>query len=570
MIACYSTCECGGELFGKLSGACISISRQRPNRSQSSSRILRKFAKAMNWTGGNLSRVSKGSNKSTVQRQKEHFAKVRTKLRDCTTMGDESITEALAHLSSGQKTTPQLSNGKRSHHGNPTTVTTPSGSFRSRSARYPNASHASTAESGGTGKLVTSPPFEHCQDNDSKQQHLGTSIDAERRRLLEGQDWLGLELMKPLEAKFSKVRKEQVGKRKKLYTDPRLQSRSLMHRPLQSCTLPVEAESVHNKRPDREVILVRIGSHALSTDGSSFIKPNSCRPEHPRVKVDTSTKCPYGLRSARYDSEMSPEARTAQRQLGYIGDSCRRSVSISNPHYRGSEDARTTSPFFEVDPEGLLGSIGLSKTQSKSYNVLLHRDVTNGLRDADFTDMIKALDFDNACVPNSASVSSLPNNELTVPSQNRFSSAVTDAGEESRAVQQIQSDEAVVGGEEDWKQLMEMGVKCKKVRRSSPAGRAERHAWDCTLQDGRERAQSSNHSATTQPSHFIWSDFHTGLGTSFRSSPITMNGVEAISKPEDSSGQVRRQLQDQSTDLWERFIFGSNALISPTNYFEMS
>lgn len=362
----------------------------------------------MNWTGGNLSRVSKGTNKSSVQRQKGHFAKVRTKLQDGTTMGDISITKALAQLSSGQKTTPQLINGKRSYHGNPTTVPTPLGRFRSRSARYTIASHASTSESGGTGKLVTSPSFEHCQGNDSKQQHLGTSIDAERRRLLEGQDWLGLELMKPLEAKFSKVRKEQVGKRKKLHTDPRLQSRSPMHRPLQSCTLPVEAESVRNKRPDREVILVRIGSHALLTDESSSIKLNSCRTEHPRVKVDTSTKCPYGLRSAPCDSKMDPEARTAQRQFGYVVDSCRRSVSTSILHYRGSKDARTKSPYLEVDPEGLPGSIGLSKTQSKPYNVLLHRDVTNELRDADFTDLIKALDFDKACVPNSASVSCLP------------------------------------------------------------------------------------------------------------------------------------------------------------------
>lgn len=142
-------------------------------------------------------------------------------------------------------------------------------------------------------------------------------------------------------------------------------------------------------------------------------------------------------------------------------------------------------------------------------------------------------------------------NAVTVASQNRFSPAVPDAGEESRALQQIQSDEVVVGGEEDWKRLMEMGVNCKRVRTSSPDGRVERHAWDCTLQDHRERAQSSNNSATMPPSRFIWSNFHTGLETSFRSSPRSMNGVEAILTPEDFSGQVRRRLKDQSTDSWK-------------------
>lgn len=137
-------------------------------------------------------------------------------------------------------------------------------------------------------------------------------------------------------------------------------------------------------------------------------------------------------------------------------------------------------------------------------------------------------------------------------------------------MQKIHSDEVVVGGEEEWKGLMEIDVECKRVRRSSPEERFERDAWNCTLQDHRERAQFSNNPAATPQSRFQRSNFHTRLETSFRSSPRpqhpSMNGVEGISNLEDFSGQVRSQLQDQSIDLWERFIFGSDSLNSTSIY----
>lgn len=186
----------------------------------------------MNWTGGNLTRHSRDADKDLAQRQRGHFAKLRTRLRDGRIIEPQhemtNLQDGTLASCSDESTAPwSCSYGEGSAQ---LTGANANGNVISRVnhkkfdfrkvTRAPELAYINDRPYGNDG-----PVFQDrlCHKVDAPQQiHIRlsrreSSLSAQRHRLLEYEDWLGLVSRTRLNLDSSKVEMRMgAGKRKRL------------------------------------------------------------------------------------------------------------------------------------------------------------------------------------------------------------------------------------------------------------------------------------------------------------------------------------------------------------------
>jgi len=220
----------------------------------------------MNWTGGNLTRHSKGANKGFAQRQKAHFAKVRSKLQDgLAGTGNESGRSAAPHYLADQPDVERRISDAPSHL---ETKHTSRPDFYNQSS----SEHRAKRSQGNPRQRVATPPSLEDIDRDilpHREHHDGVlPVDAYKRLLLKDEDWLGLVPARPLSLNFTESKdKVKVGKRRKLNFRPKLQSLAESHH-MAIEEVPVDR---NNMLSTGDTILVRTGPEALNDEIGSEI-----------------------------------------------------------------------------------------------------------------------------------------------------------------------------------------------------------------------------------------------------------------------------------------------------------
>lgn len=277
----------------------------------------------MNWTGGSLQRHSKNARKSVMQRQKQHFAKVRTALQNGPEMpsapfrpsflvdqdlnlgGRLPLFGASSIRHTGHMKRPQRRYGEHdavsiraSWHANkaasdPQIMRGTMGE-RTRQVSSPcdtdaqgmleahrSVSQHSTYRQCDISKGIlkdASRPKRKASDADSE----GHLLEANRRRLLERRDWAGLTLSRPVNMHFaSRKEKGNLAKRRKVDGQPRM-------RPYYDDTIiPRHGQGLHGDHRGKgtyneaEDVRIRIGTDALISQTpvqqSESAKPHSAK-----------------------------------------------------------------------------------------------------------------------------------------------------------------------------------------------------------------------------------------------------------------------------------------------------
>ena len=173
--------------------------------------IIRSSITAMDWTGGIRKRYTAGKNNQVLQKQKAHFAKVRSKLQS-TPKSERLVRSSTREFHSSRR-------GVSSRHADRDRVmsvcTENKASEVSIKAQSPlRKKHAvETDESRQAmhhGRQSSSNAFEPCGEGDQFQLAI-------RRQLLGRKDWLGLSFARPLQMDFaSRHEKDRIGKRRKI------------------------------------------------------------------------------------------------------------------------------------------------------------------------------------------------------------------------------------------------------------------------------------------------------------------------------------------------------------------
>lgn len=265
----------------------------------------------MNWTGGRLQRHSKQGS-SALNRQKQHFAKVRTALQNGSLQhyppfkpsflrdddgvlgghlppfGDRS-TRHVGHPKSRQKALEEYDSvapvakrlsslGSLSHHWGSRLqqekVTSPRHGVHADS---PNSAQSSTSRDVQNRKkhfkrTKTSPRevLSRTRSNRSLSKDQLSSeplLEAKKRKLLEHDDWVGLALSRPVHMQFvSTTEKERIGKRRKIESSMRERLGGEARRvltPIEGNNRNVRGPFMSGTLPHKDDISIRIGTDAL-------------------------------------------------------------------------------------------------------------------------------------------------------------------------------------------------------------------------------------------------------------------------------------------------------------------
>ncbi|KAI7155958.1 hypothetical protein KC349_g6595 [Hortaea werneckii] len=171
----------------------------------------------MDWTGGVRRRFAAGKNNALVQKQKAHFAKVRSRTQNTpkshsTTKHDFTQTQQSGSAIRGTRDTSSL---KRR-------VAAPLVSAQGQTRR-PAESISPTTVTSATDEPSSPAKQTHIKRTHSGRRSVATSskeeqlLDSKRHELLAQSDWLGLAIVRPLKLEFSSaVDKDRIGKRRKI------------------------------------------------------------------------------------------------------------------------------------------------------------------------------------------------------------------------------------------------------------------------------------------------------------------------------------------------------------------
>ncbi|KAK5140483.1 hypothetical protein LTR04_002976 [Oleoguttula sp. CCFEE 6159] len=260
----------------------------------------------MNWTGGRLQRHSRGGGNTLINRQKAHFARVRTTLQNgtsdqlslvpsflneadngaaaSTTLFSDSLRRPARHHSERQRASPgslqslfSSKRGRRRAIGASSHINKRASTRR----RLPEAEHRGVLEMEATSMERVNKSRDGPSTGPPSEEQL---LAANRRRLLQGTDWLGLAPSRPLHMHFaSRKEKDRIGKRRKIDNrshpyraaiDGRMRVPSLEHEldmrgPFMSGALPVE-----------QTIKIRIGDDALASQSQFSTRRNETNHQH--------------------------------------------------------------------------------------------------------------------------------------------------------------------------------------------------------------------------------------------------------------------------------------------------
>ncbi|KAF2822086.1 hypothetical protein CC86DRAFT_448494 [Ophiobolus disseminans] len=242
----------------------------------------------MNWTGGTLQRT-KNANKGVVQRQKAHFARVRTYLQNGSNtsiapfrpsylQNDDSF-ELAGHLPSfGSGSVRHTGHSARHHRDTPDQGLPPDcearDSGRPAKVHYEYISPEASHRPGLTAKsLKRSPEYQQqekrrADETDSEFQLL----EANRKRLLRQNDWIGVTPSRAVNLNFlSRLEKSKIGRRREVdgkhgattrRGDPSGFATQRAHPTDDQYTGPLEQGAM---QANATGIRVRIGTDALTT-----------------------------------------------------------------------------------------------------------------------------------------------------------------------------------------------------------------------------------------------------------------------------------------------------------------
>lgn len=160
----------------------------------------------MDWTGGTRRRYAQGKRNAVVQKQKEHFAKIRSAQREQLDWLEHGI-GALASI----EHRPVMFSFQPAHTGYRVSKS------RRRSAGYGRPSKAPTRDSASAVEAAHGP-----RSSNASRSRPGVSDEkrlllANRQRLLARSDWLGLAASCPARIKFPATSdRDRVGKRRKI------------------------------------------------------------------------------------------------------------------------------------------------------------------------------------------------------------------------------------------------------------------------------------------------------------------------------------------------------------------
>lgn len=242
----------------------------------------------MNWTGGKLQRHSRQNRSTVLQRQKQHFARVRTCLQNANTQPRSPFKPTF--LASDDKTSPRRQTKLEDYK----TTAPAARRLNSLSPRsdapcpyHERRNSLTNSKSKSLQKRFHSGP--NNVDNDQRQweaspyQHHKTqgghdfterdkfstdeALEAARRRLLMQSDWVGVQITQPAKIKFTSTpEREQFGRRHKIDKEAqeRQQQKQGRRRRIPSIRsdLEIPLRSREASESD-EYIQVRIGDDAL-------------------------------------------------------------------------------------------------------------------------------------------------------------------------------------------------------------------------------------------------------------------------------------------------------------------
>ncbi|KAI7233282.1 hypothetical protein KC330_g5444 [Hortaea werneckii] len=172
----------------------------------------------MDWTGGVRRRFAAGKNNALVQKQKAHFAKVRSRTQNTpkshsTTEHDFTQTQQSGSAIRGTRDTSSL---KRR-------VAAPPVSAQGQTRR-PAESISPMTVTSATDEPSSPAKQTHIERTHSGRRSVATSskeeqlLDFKRHELLAQSDWLGLAIVRPMQLEFSSaVDKDRIGKRRKIH-----------------------------------------------------------------------------------------------------------------------------------------------------------------------------------------------------------------------------------------------------------------------------------------------------------------------------------------------------------------
>ncbi|KAI1098649.1 hypothetical protein F4804DRAFT_324104 [Jackrogersella minutella] len=194
----------------------------------------------MNWTEGNLSRHSRGRQRNELLiRQKQHFAKVRNGLHNG---GVKQSPISISFL----------------------------GTQRSKDLKRREYSNSMTCQSPSSPLLIKKR--KRTPDSSDSLGHQ-LSIREKRRRLLDKEDWVGLNLQQPIDIGFPGQHQAITGSRWAGVSRPRVRAAQKLHR--RSDTTRLEASQKAHSHP----LKVQIGSQVINSSVSTTSRRYSLAPQ---------------------------------------------------------------------------------------------------------------------------------------------------------------------------------------------------------------------------------------------------------------------------------------------------
>ncbi|RMY64535.1 hypothetical protein D0864_12326 [Hortaea werneckii] len=168
----------------------------------------------MDWTGGVRRRFAAGKNNALVQKQKAHFAKVRSRTQNTpkshsTTKHDFTQTQRSRSPTRGTMDMPSL---KRRYAA--PSISSQGGQGQIQRLVEPRSPMTATSAIDGP----SSPPQGTLIEETHSSHMSAALLNSKRHELLAQSDWLGLAIVRPLQLEFSStVDKDRVGKRRKIH-----------------------------------------------------------------------------------------------------------------------------------------------------------------------------------------------------------------------------------------------------------------------------------------------------------------------------------------------------------------
>ncbi|KAF1849426.1 uncharacterized protein K460DRAFT_354276 [Cucurbitaria berberidis CBS 394.84] len=569
-------------------------------------------ATKMNWTGGSLQRT-KNANKGVLQRQKAYFARARTHLQSASNspttpfrpsyLGDNDSFDFMEQI-------PTLGSGVVQHAGHPARGRgerlrrkTPPADRRPvpdnpRLKREAGRKCVKNRPASRLGAAKRGSEAQHDERRRATETDLETQLlEANRKRLLRQQDWIGINSPKPVHLQyFSNKEKDKIGKRRKtqgkLGATARLKSNANMagQPPQNAGDGLYRAFMAPEVRNDVENIRIRIGTDALSTAYSNQLNhyARSQASSEPMLfdqegqdteraryleSVQLVNPEPHSARNASRHSNTAPHERPlTDEKVGRDHDFT---------YYRDPRSMAETSEQGSLDFEQIEGHsqnypVGRAPDQTSESSALAYR-VTHHAEGIERPLRLVFGEFNSSA---SAQSHIAPKNNIGEP---RYTREAASAGESQRGhmhqvigdVEQSTFDEGAAAlaivDEEPWKTFLSIS----EGSSSHPA---------MAVEPGNSLLRSYptvfNNEAVTNWSQRATQCDRTDISSSPASAslPSLKRGIE---KPvlarqagvksnwrDDAVGTKARGL-DEDEKLWQAFVFGSDNTSSSEAFYSL-